>query len=331
MARYGGRRTVAPGRLLDTPFALSTMGELTAMIGAVEAFKDEIAGRLDAGEIVPAEVPMAAKVVGSEGLNWAAGRLLQMLGGRGYMANNLAPQILRDARVLSVGEGPNEPLTTQVGRKARLTGAIADYLAASPGGDVLAETLGAAAAEVESRWLARADLAGGRSAAQLWADALIGELAVDALLLAATRGAKRRSPSDRLRLAADWAELRFDRTLRRACEGAPEERLVPAADAIEAAVACYAEAIGDVEQSLAGEEEALDHYLCKVPGSDPYPPVVDLPGSADVAGPTGGRRPPRPRTGARCWPRYSSAGSRRRGPRDGEPTTRSPRRAAIHP
>ena len=77
---------------------------------------------------------MAAKVLGSESLNWAAGQLMQFLGGRGYMENNLAPQILRDARVYSVGEGPNEPLTIQVGRKARLTDAIDAYLRADPAG-----------------------------------------------------------------------------------------------------------------------------------------------------------------------------------------------------
>ncbi len=59
---------------------------------------------------------------------------MQLLGGRGYMENNLAPQILRDARVFSVGEGPNEPLTIQVGRKARHTDAIGSYLDADRDG-----------------------------------------------------------------------------------------------------------------------------------------------------------------------------------------------------
>ena len=94
---------------------------------------------------------MAAKVVGSDSLNWAAGQLMQFLGGRGYMENNLASQILRDARLYSVGEGPNEPLTMQVGRKARLTDAIDEYLRADPAGAGAADLLAAAVREVSDR------------------------------------------------------------------------------------------------------------------------------------------------------------------------------------
>jgi alkylation response protein AidB-like acyl-CoA dehydrogenase len=51
-----------------------------------------------------------AKITGADYLWEAADSLVQMLGGRGYMETNLAPQILRDARVLRIGEGPNESL-----------------------------------------------------------------------------------------------------------------------------------------------------------------------------------------------------------------------------
>ncbi len=178
---------------------LATLGELAARIEAVEALKDQVAERLDAGQPVPPEVPMAAKVVGSDSLNWAAGQLMQFLGGRGYMENNLAPQILRDARLYSVGEGPNEPLTTQVGRKARLTDAIGAYLRADPGRHRAGRPAGRCRLrEIADRCLNRPGPFADRSSAQLWADALIGQVASDALLLAAAREAHRRSPSDGL-------------------------------------------------------------------------------------------------------------------------------------
>ena len=110
-------------RSCSRPLASSPRGSTS-----LEALKDQVARRLDAGLSVPPEVPMAAKVFGSDSLNAAAGQLMQFLGGRGYMENNLAAQILRDARLYSVGEGPNEALTTQLGRKARLTDAIDRYL-----------------------------------------------------------------------------------------------------------------------------------------------------------------------------------------------------------
>ena len=172
IARYAGRRTVASGRLLENPLVLATLGELAARIDAVEALKDQVAERLDAGRPVPPEVPMAAKVIGSDSLNWAAGQLMQLLGGRGYMENNLAPQILRDARLYSVGEGPNEALTTQVGRKARLTDAIDGYLRACPAGADPADVLAASVREIADRCVNRPGPFADRSSAQLWADAL---------------------------------------------------------------------------------------------------------------------------------------------------------------
>ncbi len=280
--RYGERRTVATGQLLVNPVVLATLGELAALIDALEALKDEIAVRLDAGQPVPAEIPMAAKVIGSDSLNWAAGQLMQLLGGRGYMENNLAPQILRDARVLSVGEGPNEPLTTQVGRKARHTDAISSYLVRDRDGSDVNAVLGAAMSQIADRCLSGPHPFADRSTNQLWAEGLIGRVACEALLLAAIRGAVRRSPSPRLRRSLDWTEERFARTLRRACDGRPEDRLMPTPNEISALVEHYKGAIGDVEQGLAGEEEELDPYLCRKTASGNGVRAENLPGHAAV-------------------------------------------------
>ena len=145
--RYAARRTVASGRLLENPLVLAALGELAARIDVLEVLEDQVARRLDAGLSVPPEVPMAAKVFGSDSLNAAAGQLMQFLGGRGYMENNLAAQLLRDARLYSVGEGPNEALTTQLGRKTRLTDAIERYLRATAAGCRPADMLAMASGE----------------------------------------------------------------------------------------------------------------------------------------------------------------------------------------
>jgi alkylation response protein AidB-like acyl-CoA dehydrogenase len=280
MARYCGRRTVASGRLLDNPVVLAALGELTARVVALDALVDQVARRLDVGQSVPPEIPMAAKIIGAEGLNWAAGQLMQFLGGRGYMENNLAPQILRDARLWSIGEGASEPLTIQVGRKTRLTDAIAGYLRSDPAGVELAQLLSESASEIGERCL---NLSGGfadRSSAQLWADTLIGQVASDAILLAAAREAHRQSPSEHLARSVDWAAIRLGRRLRRARAGSPEERLMARASEIDATLALFAASIGDVEQTLAGEEDELDQYLKKSPGADRIPQAHDLPGHA---------------------------------------------------
>jgi hypothetical protein len=276
LTRYGGRRAVASGVLLENPLLLATVGELIALIDSVGALTYQVARRLDLQQPVPPEIPMAAKIISSAGLNWAAGQLMQFLGGRGYMENNLAPQILRDARLWSVGEGASEPLTTQIGRKTRLTGAIDTYLRADPSCTELADLLTESAREVADRCLNRPGPFADRSSAQIWTDALLGQVASEVLLLAAVREAHRQAPSDALLQSVNWAEIRLARILRRAREGDPEERLIPTASA--AAIAVYADSIGDVEQTLAGEEDTLDVYLSRTPGSALYPQQAGLPG-----------------------------------------------------
>src|SRR5262249_14443414 len=152
----------------------------------------------------------------------------------------------------------NEPLTIQVGRKARHTDAIGAYLRATPGGADLADTLAKAAPEIVDRCLSAPGPFADRSTTQVWAERLVGLIACDALLLAATREAHRRSPGDRLGRALSWAEERFASSLRRARDGRPEDLLIPSADEVHALVGDYEGAIGDVEQTLAGEEEELD-------------------------------------------------------------------------
>jgi alkylation response protein AidB-like acyl-CoA dehydrogenase len=278
LARYSGRRTVASGSLLENPIVLAALGELTALAGAIGALVDQVAGRLDAGRLVPPEVPMAAKIIAAEGLYWAAGQLVQFLGGRGYMENNLAPQILRDARLWSIGEGASEPLTIGVGRKARLTDAVDGYLRSHPAGIELADLVAESAREIGERCLNLTGPFADRSSAQLWADTLIGQVAADAMLLAAVREAHRRDPSERLARSVEWAAIRLARKVRRAREGSAEERLMATPSEVDATLAFFAGSIGDVEQTLAGEEYELDPYLKKTPDL----PRDDLPGQAII-------------------------------------------------
>ena len=107
---------------------------------------------------------------------------------------------------------------------------------------------------------------------------MIGQAASDALLVAAAAEAHGLTPSDGRRRALEWAARPPARSLRRAREGDPEERLIPSASDAAATVSLYADSIGEIEQTLAGEEDALDVYLKKTPGSDPYEGLAGLPG-----------------------------------------------------
>ena len=96
--RYASRRLLSTGIHWDNPVTRSRITQLVSAVTTVEALVRRMASALDAGEDVPTEAFLACKVVGSEYLWKAADTLVQVLGGRGYVETNIAPQILRDAR-----------------------------------------------------------------------------------------------------------------------------------------------------------------------------------------------------------------------------------------
>ena len=150
---------------------------------------------------------------------------VQFLGGRGYMENNLAPQILRDARALSITEGPNEPLTQRrwaaspvIPRPSATTcdpapkGALADLLATS-----------CREIAAEPRCLAKSRSIHGplQRRLQLWCDMLCGQVASDVLLLSAVREANLGPPRTCRVGVEEWARSRLARTMQRARMGSP--------------------------------------------------------------------------------------------------------------
>jgi acyl carrier protein len=92
--------------------------------------------------------------------------------------------------------------------------------------------------------------------ARRWAYALIGQIATEAILLAATPPA---SAAHRAR-----AEHRFDASIAVALGQATRGPGVNAAE-LQSMIGSYAGAIGDVEQSLAGEDHELDAMLRRGP------------------------------------------------------------------
>ena len=126
--RYASRREIETGVLLDNPQAAVRISEMLHRIAIAREILTYCATRLDAGVPIVPEVAMAAKVSATDTSNLTAELLVQLLGGRGYMENNLAPQIFRDVRMLSVGEGANEALVAAMGRSIRMTDVIQVFL-----------------------------------------------------------------------------------------------------------------------------------------------------------------------------------------------------------
>jgi hypothetical protein len=261
MVRYSERRVVSTGTLSDSPVTIAKLADMTLMVNVLEACIHECARLLDKGVSLPVEVSMASKIAASEWLNDCTRELVQVLGGRGYMENNIAPQLLRDAQVFTIGEGPNESLNLFIGRSVDQTQNVSSFLAQHLAAENLAKRLTDAAQEIKARCLSQCGAASDRSAAITWANAWVGKATVEAILLASTTSAASGSFSDTMRSAREWASVRLETTLKAAMADVSFDRLALSSDQLKKRVSLYAESIGDVEQSLAGEEEALDPLL----------------------------------------------------------------------
>ena len=262
MLRYATRRSVSTGRLLDNPVTLVRLSNLTAAITATETLVRRICELTDAGQAVPAEAFIACKTSGPEFLWAGADTLVQLLGARGYVENNIAPQLLRDARLLRIFEGPTETLNMFLGSSVihgspQLHRFLCDTLHASN----VAIALREAALEVDARSQQMRPTFVDVASARRWASSLTGEITTWALLWAVVQEAAAESKSIDLRRAVEWTRLSFEETLRRAKSGAPAEAVLLDSIAATTLISGYEETIGDIEQRLAGEEQGLDPLL----------------------------------------------------------------------
>ena len=116
------------GRLIESPITQAVFSQLMIKITLVQALVDRLVAVMDEGRYPPDEACMMAKIFGSDSLWEAADNLVEMLGGRGYMENNIAPQIMRDCRMLRIGEGANELMTLSVGRRVYYSEKLHEFL-----------------------------------------------------------------------------------------------------------------------------------------------------------------------------------------------------------
>jgi alkylation response protein AidB-like acyl-CoA dehydrogenase/acyl carrier protein len=286
IARYASRRTVATGLLAENAVSVVRLQELSAAILASEALVYAIAEQIDAGKAPGAEAYIACKAAATEALGEAADLLVQMLGGRGYIETNGAPQILRDARVLRILEGPTETLYAHLGAAlAKPGGGGRAFLADALGRPALCAELDAALARVATLAEGAQRLFGSKIAARQWTDYKLGELAASAFLLGAAER-RQQSQAGNAQAASNavvWARRRFNHQLQALLAELAGQRPYSSSADLLALVAGYAEAIGDIDQQLAGEDRQPDALLLRAgakPGPAPQPAPVQVPAAA---------------------------------------------------
>lgn len=273
LLRYAERREIATGRLRDNPVLRHRIGELGAAAAAVDGLVMHVADALDRGEPVPLEAFIVCKTAGPEWFWRAADDLVQFLGGRGYIETNIAPQLLRDARVTRILEGPTEPLLMFLG--SRVLNDAADFerlMAVDLEAEAVFRTVVAAAGEIAA--LAERGPFSARTDAQRWACMQTGQVATDAVLLAVLKRAD--DGSDGAKFRRQWAEQRFTAAIARARDRCGEQAVALDAAGLDELRDAYAAQIGEVEQTLAGEDHCGDPLLQRsgpdVPPSAPPAP-----------------------------------------------------------
>lgn len=272
--RYTSRRQIETGLLLDNPQAGVNISEMLHRIAIAQETLTYCAARLDAGDPIVPEIAMAAKVAATNTGIFSADLLVQLLGGRGYMENNLAPQIFRDARMLTIGEGANEGLVAAIGRSVRLTGTVAEFLRQYRPDGNLASRLTRLSQSLESS--STGPYSG--AVAEVWRDAIRGRLAIAALDLAAAEASKGRGGAQE---TVEWAERRFEDISIEALGGASPTSSALSTDLIRTKVHGLGEFIGDLEPLAPDVDVELDPLLRKeapqpVAGSHAAPATAAL-------------------------------------------------------
>jgi acyl-CoA synthetase (AMP-forming)/AMP-acid ligase II/alkylation response protein AidB-like acyl-CoA dehydrogenase/acyl carrier protein len=262
MLRYATRRTIATGNLFNNPITLHRLYNLTASITAVETLVGRIARLLDQGVNVPEEAYVACKTAGPEFFWQAADNLMQLLGGRGYLENNLAPQIMRDARLMRIFEGPTETLYMFLGSRLLNQNEQIEYLISQLFGvPQLFQKLHLAAQQIDNYYKSNPAPFLNQLSATHWSYGVIGEMATLAILQGSLMGSD--IQSGKVRKAIAWLEMKSDNVLNQALSLRVNASVSYCPEMLHHEILEHLETIGDIEQTLAGEEQEIDTLLSR--------------------------------------------------------------------
>lgn len=259
MMRYAERRAgICAGKLVDNPVSRERLSIVAAQIDALEQALAIATDLFDKGRMPPEELLVVIKACGSEFLWRAADWTIQMLGGRGYIESNIVTQIMRDARVGRIFEGPTETLLHHVGARVMISEEnLFGFLEESLDAKDIVDRLREAKHILKAQSPDCAPDYPGRQARDL-ASYRLGDLTAKGLLYAVMRIS---SDAGLGEWSKDWAAAEFQTAL----EDLTKTKRVAAlsAQALVKLDQRYKLAIGDIEQALPAEEWRLDPYLRK--------------------------------------------------------------------
>jgi len=250
--RYITKRKVGPDLLNKNAVVQTKVNDIILAAAALEQLTYQVAQLIDNAQEVPQEIFAACKILGPEMLWSAVDSLMQLLGGRGYIETNIASRLMRDARVFRVFEGPTETMLQFLGtnilyNKNKLI-AFLDRLDSSA---AISKRLLTDTQQVTEFIEHHYDELSTVQRQQLAANAA-GELGAWLVLMAFNSSGKA--------TIGAWIEHKYQSSLMTALS--KKENLSDQA-LFEELTSQYSDAIGDTQESLAGEELTLDSALTR--------------------------------------------------------------------
>ncbi|WP_455823160.1 acyl-CoA dehydrogenase family protein [Pseudomonas graminis] len=284
MLRYARRRRISTGLLLDNPVTQARLSDVSAAITAVDTLVFSVGRFMDEGLAIPPEVFTACKSSAPELFGEAADHLTQLLGARGYIETNGAPQLLRDARILRVFEGPTETMNMYLGGRILKGGedffAFMDTTLRAPH---ISQAIAQTARQIQQQASSHAFVQGDALLTKKWVQYKIGEVSTFGVLQGFLHLAMQNSAQPRFKRAYDWASARFEQLKQAALHGTPCEVALTGIEAVCSEIDDLMADIADIEQQLPADNQSLDAYLQKETVDAPVAPVAAPTRHADPA------------------------------------------------
>lgn len=124
MVEYTQKRNVSGGRLFDNAMTQVYISNSLTALQSLEALVDFVCESIDEGRPLSEDFYLVLKIIGPEFCFQVCDRLVQLMGGRGYVETNVASRLLRDCRLFRIFEGPTETLSRYLGSKYRAKASI---------------------------------------------------------------------------------------------------------------------------------------------------------------------------------------------------------------
>ena len=195
---------------------------------------------------------------------------MQLLGGRGYIESNMAPQIMRDCRVLRIFEGPTEVMCAYLGAQIEAKSeTLKGYMCQQLGASKLFEELMSVSDEVVRIGYDRQARFQDRRARKAWVQYGLGNIAAATIALAATQKVAL-SNNDPMKAkhfpgTIEWCRRTLDNTISMVLDGLTDSSRQISRPDLEEVVSSYSNSIGEIEQRAPNAERTLSPWLQKNP------------------------------------------------------------------